>query len=308
MIIPDRDPPSSKNYAPGWRPGKPWSLWDIMINYGFFGLAHLLRQFSEQETMLETKIWMGEAQKIKAMEENKQIMVDVISDEEKERMKGCLAYATNCASQLELQAAHDRIDRFIVAMRSTMSVPDYQSQIRTLREAFENGLQYQYFYRYPAERAKLLMLVPADWDSSIKAFPSIKDEIEAAIDLYAMGHNLACVFHLMRIAEIGVQRLGKKLGVSLTKLSANRLSDLTWHQILDAINPKLKALPQKTAVGRAKHEKYSAIQSYLYGVKDAWRNPTMHPRKSGYNDLETLNIINHVRSFMNELASIVSKS
>jgi hypothetical protein len=72
--------------------------------------------------------------------------------------------------------------------------------------------------------------------------------------------------------------------------TANRLSDLTWHQILDAMNPKLKAIPQTTAAGKAKHERYVAIQSYLYGVKDAWRNPTMHPRKMGYSDLETLDI------------------
>jgi hypothetical protein len=117
---------------------------------------------------------------------------------------------------------------------------------------------------------------------------------------------MPCVFHLMRVMEVGVQRFGKKLGVSLTKLSANRLTELTWHQILDALNPKLKALPQATKAGKAKYEKLAAIQSYLYGVKDAWRNPTMHPRKTGYGDLETVNLVGHVRAFMNELASVVS--
>jgi hypothetical protein len=64
-------------------------------------------------------------------------------------------------------------------------------------------------------------------------------------------------------------------------------------------------MPQRTAEGKAKYEKFVAIQSYLYGVKDAWRNLTMHPRKMGYSDLEALNIINQVRSFMNELASVI---
>jgi hypothetical protein len=34
-------------------------------------------------------------------------------------------------------------------------------------------------------------------------------------------------------------------------------------------------------------------------------DPTMHPRKTGYNDLETLNLLNQLRSFMNELASVI---
>jgi len=175
-----------------------------------------------------------------------------------------------------------------------------------LIEAFEDDTKYLYLYAYPKEKGKRFTRVGNDWCPTISAFPAVKDDITNAVDLYALGHNLACVFHLMRVAEVGVQRFGKKLGVSPTKLSVNKFTDLTWHQILDSLNPKLKALPQTTAAKKAKYEKYSAIQSYLYGVKDAWRNPTMHPRKTGYSDLETLDIINHVRSFMNELATVVS--
>jgi hypothetical protein len=178
--------------------------------------------------------------------------------------------------------------------------------MQTLLEAFEADTRFLYLYCYPREKVQIFLRAQSDWAPAIAAFPTITGDLQQGTDLYALGYNLGCIFHLMRIAEIGVQGFGKKLHVSLTKRTANRLTDLTWHQILDALNPKLKAMSQKTAPARAKHERYSAIQSYLYAVKDAWRNPTMHPRKTGYNDLETLNIINQLRSFMNELASVVA--
>ena len=60
-----------------------------------------------------------------------------------------------------------------------------------------------------------------------------------------------------------------------------------------------------TRLGPLSHTRGGGGALFLYLVKDAWRNPTMHPRKTGYNDLETLNLPNQLRSFMNELASVI---
>jgi hypothetical protein len=99
----------------------------------------------------------------------------------------------------------------------------------------------------------------------------------------------------------------KRLGVNIVKRNSGRnISELTWQNILDEINPRIKALPRKTLVQKRKFEKFSAAQSYLYAVKDAWRNPIMHPRASGYNDTQTNDILNQVRAFMHELAGIIA--
>ena len=112
----------------------------------------------------------------------------------------------------------------------------------------------------------------------------------------------------MRVMEVAVQAFGKKLGVNLVKITpGKRVSELTWGQILDEINPKLKALPQNTIKRKRLHEKYSSVQSYLYGVKDAWRNPTMHPRLEGYNELQAKDIMNHVRSFLTEFSPLLKR-
>jgi hypothetical protein len=113
----------------------------------------------------------------------------------------------------------------------------------------------------------------------------------------------------MRVMEAAVQVFGKKLGATLVKSAApgKRVSELTWDQILNELNPKLRGLPQNTLHRKRRHEKLAAAQSYLYGVKDAWRNPTMHPRLEGYNELQTKNIMNHVRSFLTEFAPLLKE-
>ena len=233
---------------------------------------------------------------------------EAIAQEHKDRIRQNFQYVLRKADEYGLQTVHDRVERIFVATRPNqiLSWTETARQMQAVLEAFEDDTRFLYLYCYPREKAQRFLRCQAEWEATLRAFPNLKGDIETAIDLYALGHNLACVFHLMRVGEIGVQQFGKKLGVSLTRITGTRLADLTWHQILDAMNPKLKAMPQKTASAKARHERYTAIQNHLYGVKDAWRNPTMHPRKAGYNDLETLDIINHVRSFMNELASVVS--
>jgi hypothetical protein len=276
-----------------WRPGRLWSLW-VMINFMIPHYISALKVVYQEISLAQAKLQAGGDA--------------TVDNVDKERIQQNFKYVLMKADQYGLVAVHDRLERIFSASRSQqiLTLSEVIRQMQALLEAFEDDTKFLYLFAYPKEKVKRFMLVQAEWEPTIKAFPSLREDLEKATDLYALGHNLACVFYVMRVAEIGVQRFGKKLGVSLTKLSANRLTDLTWHQILDATNPKLKALPQTTAARKAKYEKLSAIQNYLYGVKDAWRNPTMHPRKSGYSDLETLDILNHVRSFMNELSSIVS--
>jgi hypothetical protein len=162
------------------------------------------------------------------------------------------------------------------------------------------------FYHYPSQKFAVVKSFDQDWGEILHRFQTASDDARSAVDCWALGQHTACVFHLMRVMEIGTQAFGKKLGVALVRLGApgQRVCELSWGQILDAINPKLRVMAQRTAQQKRRHEKYKAVQSYLYGVKDAWRNPTMHPRAQGYNELQSRDILNHVRSFMSGLAAL----
>ena len=107
----------------------------------------------------------------------------------------------------------------------------------------------------------------------------------------------AAVFHLMRVMERGVQRLGGKLGIKVA-------GEKNWQNILDEVNKQIKSLPEGTRKLKAIKSQLAAASAHLYNVKLAWRNPVMHP-KASYSPEEAVDIYSHVKTFMAHLASIV---
>lgn len=123
-------------------------------------------------------------------------------------------------------------------------------------------------------------------------FPTIQYDMVEAGNCMAMGRSTACVFHLMRIMEVGVQEFGKKLGVSLT-------GEKVWNTILEQTDKALKALPKSPA-----KVEMCEVSTNLYAVRVAWRNEVMHPNDK-YTLEEAKNLIGQVKLFMGQLATIL---
>jgi hypothetical protein len=124
-------------------------------------------------------------------------------------------------------------------------------------------------------------------------FPNAQYDMVEAGNCCALGRSTACVFHLMRIMEVGVQQFGTKLGVTLAQ-------EKNWQNILDEINKAIKALPPKAT----ETVQMSQAAANLFSVKLAWRNEVMHPNDT-YTLEEAENLIGQVKLFMGQLAEIV---
>ena len=129
---------------------------------------------------------------------------------------------------------------------------------------------------------------------SLKFSLAISD-IEEASKCLALERSTACVFHLMRVMERGVQYFGKKLGVKL-------VAEKTWQKILDDLNAPIKAMPQKTKRQQERKEELAALHAHLFNVKLAWRNRVMHP-KASYSPEEAADVYQQVDKFMRYLAA-----
>lgn len=126
-------------------------------------------------------------------------------------------------------------------------------------------------------------------------FPQIVlDDIEEAGKCFALNRYTACAFHLMRVMESGVQKLGDKLNVSLT-------NDKCWDTILKDSRTKINAQYPKS---HPENVRWKSLLAKLETVKDAWRNPTMHP-KATYTKEHAEEIWFAVKIFMRELAKIL---
>lgn len=129
------------------------------------------------------------------------------------------------------------------------------------------------------------------------AFPSSSFDVSEASRCYALGRNTACVYHLMRVMEIGLKVLAKQF---------NLPSDHTnWEQIINRTEKAIAEMdkdPKRTDTWKADREFYSQCASHFRVVKDGWRNYTAHARGK-YDDQEALDMLGNVRGFMQKLAT-----
>ena len=146
-------------------------------------------------------------------------------------------------------------------------------------------------------RAEELYRVPNQFGEKVSnRFPKAVIDIEEAAKCLAFDRATACVFHLMRVLEIGLQELATDLG--LAKIDEN------WQTLLDNIRGKIKNLPLTTQVEKDYQSDRQEVVAHLQAVKDAWRNDVMHPRDH-YDPNQALDIFNHTRPLMQKLAALL---
>jgi hypothetical protein len=179
---------------------------------------------------------------------------------------------------------------------------DFVSRTRAINAALWRELAGSSLYLPSSEKIAAARKISQECEAIFVAMPALRADVLNGLQCWAMDQNAASVFHMMRAMEVGVQKFAIRIGVKIVQQNPGKhVRELTWGQILDAMSGPLKALPQSTIKQKRRAEQLKAAHSYLYGVKDAWRNPSMHPRASGYSDSETLDIINQVRAFLREL-------
>ena len=180
-----------------------------------------------------------------------------------------------------------------IALADGMTVKALACALREFENTIRREMQTCMFFHMPFNQAEYYgknMLFGARVDVRI---PATQFDIKEAGNCYAMGRGTACVFHLMRVMEIGVQKLGDLLGVPLAQ-------EKNWQMILDLINKAVRALP----VNAPKTVALNQVAAHLYNVKVGWRNPVMHPRET-YTLEEAGDLIESVKTFMKTLSNLL---
>lgn len=140
----------------------------------------------------------------------------------------------------------------------------------------------------------------------ITQFPSADQDIRDAGNAYAVGLYTATVFHLMRVAEIGLRVFAKHLRVGMPK-KKGPIQWAQWEDILrelrlkiDKLSTRAGAKPKKSA-DRAF---YRGLLTEFEGFKDMYRNDVMHVRKT-YSQGEATSALERVGEFIQRLGTRV---
>jgi hypothetical protein len=206
------------------------------------------------------------------------VLDGIIQEAERAGMDLCLVQAKRARSALdnpEITGA-----RFFVFLKDVgVRMSDYlQSRTALMVPQPQNP-----FYDAPTK----------GWEKVLDSFPAIIDHVEEASKCYALGRNTASVYHLMAIVQEALEALSKRLSVPLDPHAD------TWNGLLGRIDAAIKA--KKVSMPKPKWKAseafYAEIISDLIAIKNAWRNPTMHFRRS-YTDEQAAKIYRRVQDFM----------
>jgi len=289
--------------AGGFGPGKPWSLWDIMMNYGVYGLCFLLQQLAIIEKRVEARLAIAaDRGRLRYANELAQFLdpdeqCDAVTQGDRKQIDGLLKFAKQQADTLELQPVHDRLEEFGKKLRFGITLHEYLAEVRVLRETFAARLRYKRFYLYPEAKGELCIQAQHHWAKALEAFPRIKNDALAAVDCYGLGHNTASVFYSMRVVEHGLRALAAGLNVTFDVQQ--------WHTVIGEIESVIRELAEKWPKTPTKSgwlSFYSEAAKEFFYFKDGWRNYVSHGGDP-YDEHQALSVLEHVKAFMGHLGS-----
>jgi hypothetical protein len=172
-----------------------------------------------------------------------------------------------------------------------------QGPTAELGKRIEAELKDQLFLYVSGDNAALYETSFTKWDQTCARYPSATFDIEEGSKCLALHRGTACVFHMMRVLELGLKSVVFALGITLEG------RDRSWGKILNKVKEEIdrrnKSADSKWTPDRAFYE--DACSS-LHAVKDAWRNTTMHVEKV-YNLDRAEHIYRMVRAFMEQLST-----
>jgi HEPN domain-containing protein len=192
-------------------------------------------------------------------------------------------------------------ERVLSNHNTAMTHTQLKEAVAQLQDRIRDELDSVYFLHVPFEKAKVYYNPHPFGEAVTNKFPKAITDMHEASKSFAVARYTACVFHLMRVMEIGVQYLGKKLKIPDTH-------EKEWQAILNSVNGALRRMSNPTtrltSRQKARRDRYAKAAAHLENVKNAWRNNVMHP-KASYTSEEAEEVFQAVKTYMQDLATIL---
>jgi hypothetical protein len=141
------------------------------------------------------------------------------------------------------------------------------------------------------------------------AFPSVELDLKEAGNCLALGRNAATIFHLMRVAEIGLWELGRDRQIPLAK--SGKIEFTEWGLIIKELEDAVKAIQQwpNCSTKEDAHKFYNHAVVEIRAFNDGWRRHAAHARANmpPTSPEEARALWGHVERFMKTLAGRIAE-
>lgn len=112
------------------------------------------------------------------------------------------------------------------------------------------------------------------WGEAVGRFEEAEWDMREAGKCYAFERYTASIFHVMRVLEHGL----KAVAGTIPSFEREGSLDVAWGRILRAMDREISKEPsvEKEVWFKGKEKFYSSASSFMWAVKLAWRDGTMH--------------------------------
>lgn len=196
------------------------------------------------------------------------------------------------------QVAHVRVE----LKKKRPNIKYVTDRIHDLRKRIHDELGGRCTFLLTPDQEKAFTDEKAFGQDVFDKFPDARLDVTEAAQCNALGRHTAAVCHLMRVLEVGLKVLAKKLGIPDPLISSNR----DWGSMLATIQAEIQANKKtpKIADWHSIHNHVEQAHAFLMSAKGAWRNPTMHV-ENHYNEGEAASIYGAVHGFMRQVVLLV---
>ena len=221
--------------------------------------------------------------------------LDVDTTVETEMLTNVLAGLRNIQHDcqgLDLTITLAKVTRLIEKLTtSRTSFRDLDNECKDVQERLDDELDSRLFLAVGSSHVPYYQEFTVGWEETLHHFPEVASDVEEASKCFALNRGTTCVFHLMRVLEVGIYALADDL--SIQNLQEN------WQNAIEQVEKAIRVLPNK---GDERKQPYSDAATHFMYIKDAWRNRTAHAGLI-YADEKAQRIFENVKGFMQILAS-----
>lgn len=270
------------------RSARLWSLWD-MLEINGVAFYEATTELARIKTIIDASLNDEDRNAVVAPEVRARFLND---------LDNLMTTLLVIGARVTWMAADD-LRRALFDPESTTTYGQMGLAIQDIGGRFRHELMLVKLYVISGDKTGLLN--GADYllgQPTADRFKDVWFECEEAAKCLAVGRPTACVFHTMRMLEVGIRALSKRLGIENPTKSTQR----NWGAILSTIKTAIDSkFPQSSRLAHTEGALLESIYASLDAIKNPWRNATMHVEEI-YTDSEALHILQCSATLIQKMA------
>jgi hypothetical protein len=216
----------------------------------------------------------------------------------KERWQRMIGFMLSACGEIGLRTVPSHLRRLQGDPQNPLTESELQHAISSTHDVLLAELTSQLMFIVPYPDDELYLSHEKAFGSEVfDAFPSARFEVSEAAKCLTLNRPTACVFHLMRALETGMNVLAGNLKIPYAHAN--------WENVLNQIPKKILQIEQgkrKPKQWRELRQFYSSAGAHLDLIKDAFRNWVMHIHKT-YDLASAKELFQHTMTFMRHLST-----